>query len=208
MDCIEIIGKCTAQNEALAIAINGRLDMNCIVSECSQQDALLQQKVNCEHKLLLFDCIGKNREEIQHSVLPLFEIGQKNHHIILYNLGPDFDYAREALKHGVSGFLYTYDDLNTFIKAVEVVLSGEIWASRKQLAECLNSRKTTDTHFPDLTSRETDILKILAFGYSNEMIAEELCISPHTVKSHISNIFKKIRVHNRRHAVQWAQNNL
>ncbi|PLX78079.1 MAG: hypothetical protein C0615_04135, partial [Desulfuromonas sp.] len=205
---IEIIGKCTAQNEALAITINDRLDMNCIVSECSQQDAVLHNKIRCDHKLLLFDCIGKSREEIQHAILPLFEIGQKQQYIVMYNLNPDFDYTRESLKHGVSGFLFTNDSLETFIKAIEVVLSGEIWASRKQLADCLNSRKSADAHSPDLTARETDILKILALGYSNEMIAEELCISPHTVKSHISNIFKKIRVHNRRHAVQWAQDNL
>ncbi len=208
MNCIEIIGKCTAQNEALALAIKDSLNMDCIVSECSQQDALLQQKVSCDHKLLLFDCIGKNHEEIQHSILPLFDIGRKQHYIIMYNLSADFNCTREALKHGVSGFLFTDNDLNTFTKAIEVVLADEIWASRKQIAECVNAHKTADPHFPDLTSREIHILKILVLGYSNEMIAEELCISPHTVKSHISNIFKKIRVHNRRHAAQWAQNNL
>jgi DNA-binding CsgD family transcriptional regulator len=56
----------------------------------------------------------------------------------------------------------------------------------------------------NLTLREKEILTLVALGYINEAIAEDLCISPQTVKNHIKNIFRKINVKNRLQAVLWA----
>ena len=49
---------------------------------------------------------------------------------------------------------------------------------------------------------------MVAVGVKNEEIADRLCISPHTVKTHIYNIFKKIGVPNRLQAALWAAQNL
>jgi LuxR family transcriptional regulator of csgAB operon len=59
-----------------------------------------------------------------------------------------------------------------------------------------------------LTPREVEILAMVAVGAKNEEIAEKLHISPHTVKTHIYNIFKKIDVPNRLQAALWAASNL
>jgi DNA-binding CsgD family transcriptional regulator len=59
-----------------------------------------------------------------------------------------------------------------------------------------------------LTPREVEILAMVAVGAKNEEIAEKLYISPHTVKTHIYNIFKKIDVPNRLQAALWAASNL
>jgi DNA-binding CsgD family transcriptional regulator len=59
-----------------------------------------------------------------------------------------------------------------------------------------------------ITPREAQILAMVAVGAKNEEIADKLCISPHTVKTHIYNLCKKIGVPNRLQAALWAAKNL
>jgi len=64
----------------------------------------------------------------------------------------------------------------------------------------------TTTHVK-LTEKELQILKLLAFGFSNEEIAEELDISINTVKTYIVTILKKLEAKNRTHAAFLAGTN-
>ena len=59
-----------------------------------------------------------------------------------------------------------------------------------------------------LTQRQAEILAQVAVGNTNDEIADRLCISPHTVKTHLYNIFRKINVPNRIQAALWAAKNL
>ena len=59
-----------------------------------------------------------------------------------------------------------------------------------------------------LTPREKQILAFMASGYNYKTIADDLRISPSTVKTHISNIYKKTNSNNRFQAVLWAFNYL
>ncbi len=69
----------------------------------------------------------------------------------------------------------------------------------------MNSSSTKSTI---LTPRQVEILALVAVGATNEQIADKLCISPQTVKSHLYNIFKKINVPNRVQAALWAAKHL
>jgi DNA-binding NarL/FixJ family response regulator len=103
------------------------------------------------------------------------------------------------------------------VGGVKVILGGEYWISRKIVNEFILS---TNNHpkrrghdgardrEAGLTQREMEILKLIAAGTPNAKIAEKLCISPHTVKTHIYNIFKKINVPNRLQAALWFAKNL
>ncbi|MDD9302987.1 MAG: response regulator transcription factor [Desulfobacter sp.] len=69
----------------------------------------------------------------------------------------------------------------------------------------------SDTPAPkahDLTRREKEILDLISSGFSNQKIADELFISPHTVKTHLQNIFGKINVKQRLQAALWAAKHL
>ena len=71
-----------------------------------------------------------------------------------------------------------------------------------------NPHHKSNKNNADLTLREIGVLTMVAAGSKNAVIADKLCISPHTVKTHIYNIFKKIDVPNRLQASLWAAKNL
>lgn len=98
------------------------------------------------------------------------------------------------------------------IKGVRSMFEGELWLPRKVLQQYVvknrNFNKTFARSEVTLTDREVEVLKILATGAKNSEIARNLNLSPHTIKTHIYNIFKKINASNRLQAVNWAQENL
>ena len=66
----------------------------------------------------------------------------------------------------------------------------------------------THTYPHDLSQREVELLGLLTLGSSNEVIADKLFISPHTVRTHLNHIFKKINVSSRLEASVWASETL
>jgi len=132
--------------------------------------------------------------------------------VALFNISAGRGIEERILKQGVQGFFYRHDSLEQVAKGVRAILDGELWISRTIMADHI--RKMSNTHHKsnkndaDLTHREIEILAMIAAGSKNAVIADKLCISPHTVKTHLHNIFKKINVPNRLQASLWAAKNL
>ena len=107
--------------------------------------------------------------------------------------------ALQALKAGASGFCSRDTATPLIRKAVQLVEAGEIWVGRRvmlRLIEELATLRAQDTHEVSndarLTSREREIGTLVAHGASNKQIASQLSISIKTVKTHLTNIFKKL----------------
>lgn len=97
-------------------------------------------------------------------------------------------------------------------KGIKAIFDGELWFPRSVLQTYLMKSRTFNKTFSrsevNLTDREVEVLKVMATGAKNSEIASSLNLSPHTIKTHIYNIFKKINASNRLQAVNWAQENL
>ncbi len=78
----------------------------------------------------------------------------------------------------------------------------------KCILEGSGQDKSSKSGSEDLTERQIQILALVAVGATNDEIADKLCISPHTVKTHLYRIFKNINVPNRVQASLWAAKNL
>lgn len=130
--------------------------------------------------------------------------------VALFNVVPGKGIEEESAALKVSGIFYQSDPLNQFIKGVRLIFKGELWFSREVMTRfVLNNREGFSSKAKDLlTSRELEILSLIAVGTRNEDIAEKLFVSTNTVKTHIYNIFKKINVKNRLQAALWAAKNL
>ncbi len=112
------------------------------------------------------------------------------------------EYILATLQAGADGYLLKDSTHAELMVAVKHVLSGRRYISPgisdKVLEGYLEGRKTLKTRTPweTLTPREREILKLIAEGYKNKEIADDLCISVKTVEKHRSNLMEKLNLHN------------
>jgi DNA-binding NarL/FixJ family response regulator len=121
------------------------------------------------------------------------------------------DYVYDAITAGASGFLLKDVGRDDLVAAVRVIASGEALlaptVTRRLLADFVRSRpgpRLDSGAITGLTARESDTLALLALGLSNAQIAAKLVVSEHTVKTHVSNVFLKLALRDRVHAVIYA----
>ena len=112
----------------------------------------------------------------------------------------------------VQGLFYRDTTEEQFVKGVRALLRNECWLPRKLLARHLEHTRGSHRYLMNkdvgLTRKEIETLRAMATGARNSDIADILHVSPHTVKTHVYNVFKKINVCNRVQAVSWAIMNL
>ena len=113
-----------------------------------------------------------------------------------------------ALKAGAISYILKDMKMNKLAEAITKAHNGEVILHPKVASRVLqNIRKDNQQDqiiYTDLTERELDVLKLIAKGYSNRQIAEELVISENTVKGHVSNILSKLHLADRTQAAVFA----
>lgn len=114
-----------------------------------------------------------------------------------------------VLRAGASGFVLKDSSAEELIRAVQAVARGDSYLDPAVTARVLATYRTAaqplhHNAFADLTARELDVLTLIGKGCSNGEIAEELCISGVTVKSHIGRIFVKLDLRDRAAAIVYA----
>jgi len=107
--------------------------------------------------------------------------------------------ALRALKAGASGFLLKNSVRKDLLEAIQVVSSG-----RRYLPPDVATEVAVHAVDEPLTSREIDILRLIAQGKANKEIAHQIGVGEETVKAHLKSIFAKLDVADRTHAVTLA----
>jgi DNA-binding NarL/FixJ family response regulator len=130
--------------------------------------------------------------------------------LVLTTYGLD-EYVYEALKAGAAGFLIKTDSPERLVEAVRVVAAGEALlapeVTRRLIDRFLAGARpggSPPAELEELTSRETEVLKLMARGFSNAEIGETLFVSDGTVKTHVSRILGKLGLRDRVQAVVFA----
>lgn len=126
--------------------------------------------------------------------------------VILTAFSEDENVLRTA-RGRARGYILKGVSTSTLIEALRKVNAGEIWVDQELPAgadfERITRSQSVDFVPPanetlqSLTKRELEIVRLVAEGLSNEEIGKKIFISPKTVKTHLSNIFDKLQVHNR-----------
>ncbi|MFU2203545.1 response regulator [Streptococcus pluranimalium] len=104
---------------------------------------------------------------------------------------------------GAKGYMLKTSNAPEILNAIRKVATGELAIETEVEQKIKHHEDNPDLH-EELTAREKDILNLLAKGYDNQTIADELFISLKTVKTHVSNILAKLQVDDRTQAVVYA----
>jgi DNA-binding NarL/FixJ family response regulator len=111
-----------------------------------------------------------------------------------------------ALQAGASGYVLKDSDADDVAAAVRAAHRGELQIDPVVASRLMSSLREAqgDDPISVLTSRELDVLRLVAAGKPNKLIAAELTISERTARTHVSRILSKLRLSSRTQAALWA----
>jgi DNA-binding NarL/FixJ family response regulator len=120
----------------------------------------------------------------------------------------DDDSVFAAMRAGARGYVLKDMDADDLARAVVAVARGEALFSpgiAARMVQFFAERPASTPAFPDLTESERAVLRLMATGAGNNVIARQLSLSPKTVRNYISNIFRKLQVADRAQAIVLAR---
>ncbi len=204
---IHLIGPNVFQNILLRSFLEKNMGTECTYHQ-KIDTALKYIRPSVDTDIILFDC--QNSKAF--NPWAFFDLDNsidlQSVYFIFYNVHLDSDIGKLNSLFEVHGLFYHGESFKIIPKGIKAILDRKLWISRKTVSQCPIENQS-DGRIPAdlsacLTFRETEILLHLAEGAKNQEIATTLCISRHTVRTHIYNLFKKINVKNRLQATFWA----
>jgi DNA-binding NarL/FixJ family response regulator len=182
--------------EGLAAVIAGEPDMTIVAEACDGREAI--------------ECFRKHRPDVTLMDLQMPEMDGvastaairsewSDARIVMLTTYQGDAQALRALKAGASGYLLKSMVRINLLEAIRSVHAGRRYIPR-EIAAVLAAHVTDDS----LSVREIEVLRRIAAGGSNKLIAAQLSLSEDTVKSHIRNIMSKLSANDRTHAVTIA----
>ena len=131
--------------------------------------------------------------------------------VVVLTISDQDEDVLDAIMAGACGYLLKDSSIQDLITGIRAASVGESLISPHIAAKVLQQVRSTstvpqiaETIRSELSDREIDVLKLIANGKDNAVIAAELHISPKTVKNHISNILMKLQIENRIQAAVYA----
>ena len=186
-DSIEFVGNATTYNNAICFLRDN--DIDCLVTDICLPDG---------SGLELIKWCKENRPQM--------------HSLVISVLG-DEKTLLKAISVGADGYLLKDTDEKRLCNALDDIMNGGAPISAFMAKHILKSvphqnektqNVTIEIDLPQLTLKETSVLKVIARGYSYKEAADHLNISPNTIPNHIKNIYRKLQVHSRGEAVYEA----
>ena len=133
-----------------------------------------------------------------------------NTRILVLTSYSDDDCVQQLTEAGVSGYLIKQTASNDLVKAIREVKKGNAFFSptiakrlRDQCREAFANGQPVKKSI-ELTSREAEVLQLIAEGFSNKQIAAELCISIKTVEKHRQHLMQKLNIHDTAGLTRYA----
>lgn len=187
-------------------------DLNCKFTSVNGSELLTKLDENHNIDLILMDIEMPVLNGIETTEI----VKQKFPHIkiIMLTTFDNDENIFNAIRAGADGYLLKEINAKDLHDGIVDTLNGGAamnpsiaLKTLKLLRNPLSIENEKDKEDIQLSKRETDVLEQLSKGLNYKQIAENLILSPNTVRKHIENIYKKLQVHNKLEAIQKAQKN-
>lgn len=129
--------------------------------------------------------------------------------VLILTVHEDEGLLKEVIRAGAAGYVVKRAAQEDLIHAIRVVARGDLYIhptmNRMLFTEPTRSTAQDGLEMETLTLREIEVLQLLAKGYTNRQIAEQLSLSPRTVEGHRANLSAKLGLHSRVELVEYAE---
>jgi response regulator len=191
-------------HEMVRLGLKSYLDLQAdvdVVAESADGRAGVEKALELRPDVIVMDIVMPEMNGIEATLAILKE--WPGAQILILTSYLDNEKIYPVLDAGAKGYMLKTSSADEILQAIRKVAKGEIAIETEVSKKVQYHRNHIELH-EDLTARERDILGLLAKGYENQRIADELFISLKTVKTHVSNILSKLEVGDRTQAVVYA----
>jgi two-component system response regulator NreC len=136
--------------------------------------------------------------------IPAFLADSPDTRVVVLTMQEDPAFARDALRAGASAYVMKEAADDELVQAIRAAASGGTFLNPQLGARIAAAPAEPSGPPDDLTEREVEILRLIALGHTNSVIAEQLYLSVRTVESHRAHIQHKIRLTSRAELVHYA----
>jgi DNA-binding NarL/FixJ family response regulator len=125
--------------------------------------------------------------------------------VVVLTAYDDEAYVQALIEAGVAGYVLKDEAPESLVAAVHSVTQGGTWFSQPVVTKLVRASTRAGSDGPSLTEREDQLLRMIARGWDNARIAEEVHLGEQTVRNYASRVYGKLGVETRAEAIVWAR---
>lgn len=175
-----------------------------VVAEAADADEAARRTLGHKPDVLVLDLNMPGRPSLE--AIPEIRAAVPGTAILVLTMQKDPAFAREALRGGAAGFVVKHSAATELVRAIRAVAAGDTYLT-PELGARLAADPEPEGPPDELTPRETEVLGLLALGYTNPEIADRLVLSVRTVETHRANLQRKTGLTTRAELIAYALEN-
>lgn len=189
----------TVVREGLRLILESAEDIE-VVGEVENGRQAVQMAKKLQPDVVVMDVVMPTLNGVEATRQVLREA--PNSKVLVLSSYSDDDRVQQLIEVGATGYLVKQTAANDLLAAIREAYKGNAFfspsISKRLLEQCrdaISRGGTVPRKGPRLTSREAEVLQLIAEGYANKQIADELCISIKTVEKHRQQVMHKLNLH-------------
>lgn len=197
----------TIVREGVRILLEAQTDITVVGEAADGQEAVARVR-ELQPDIVVIDIAMPNLNGLE--ATRIIKHDYPHIHVIGLTMYESDEYFFQLLNAGASGYVLKKAASADLLAAIRAVYAGDVFlypsVARRLVTDYLSRVKSGEekNSYDGLTVREREVLKLIAEGHTNQVIADKLVISPSTVQTHRARIMQRLNLHSRAELMQYA----